>query len=417
MNSKEKKKYNYLISFIIPVYNRKNSLKNAINSILCSDFKDYEIILIDDASTDGSTELCKEYQEKDTLFKAICLSENYGPGYARNKGIDIAKGKWIYFLDSDDEIVTSSLKAVADKLYKLPNDISLVAIDSIWVQKGLDGLEKEYMPKAFDKDMLYTADEFFKEYSSLLGVQIWNYIFSYHFLKSNNIYFLNFYFQEDCIFQAKAGILSDKIYIMSDIFLKYYKLNNNSLTFKSSKMNKKEDLHFNTEPFVEYCKQYQYAKGNKKIALYNRIFQYVVFFGIQFNLPFNHVDETVGQCINLLANEKEIQNINKIFEKLFSLFYQELLKEPIYITPASKVQRSLAKRLISDGGHVVGMFDNYLGDMNGKICCDFPPHSVKIYPVAYLEKNKIGYNVINIGSGRLSLLLKKQFEKYGVKLF
>ena len=406
----------YLISFIIPVYNRKHILPKAINSILNSNFNDYEIILIDDCSKDGSAELCKQYVYNDKRFKAVCLNENHGPGNARNKGIEIACGKWVYFLDSDDEIITDSLEIVANKLYNLGEDVNLVAVDSIWIQKNNDGTEKLYMPKSFDLDGLYASQEFFKKYPSLMGVQIWNYIFSRNLIIENEIKFSNLYLYEDTIFQSKTTIFADKIYVCADIFIKYYKLNSDSLTLQTTKIYKPEDLNLFVQPLVEYCKQYLYIKDNIKLALYKRIFNYVLFFGIQFGLEFKkQKKESLYYNISELANCNNIENQNKLFIKLFSVFYSTLLFEPIYIVPAGKVQRILAKRLNADGGQILGLFDNYLGMLQGKVFDDLP--NIKVYSLEYLPYVDSTSKFVNIGSGKLSQILKNQFESYGVELF
>ena len=88
-------------SIIIPVYNVKKYLSECINSVLSQTYDDYEIILVDDGSTDGSSKLCDEYQNQDSRIKTI-HKENGGLSSARNCGIQLAKGVYILFLDSDD---------------------------------------------------------------------------------------------------------------------------------------------------------------------------------------------------------------------------------------------------------------------------------------------------------------------------
>ncbi len=91
------------ISVIIPVYNVREYLGKCVDSVISQTFKDLEIILVDDGSTDGSGELCDEIQKKDSRVNVI-HQKNQGLAVARNVGLDIAKGEWIAFLDSDDWI-------------------------------------------------------------------------------------------------------------------------------------------------------------------------------------------------------------------------------------------------------------------------------------------------------------------------
>lgn len=89
------------ISVIIPVYKVEDFLHQCVESVLQQHFQDFEIILVDDASPDNCPAICDEYASQDTRIKVI-HKENGGLGFARNSGLDIARGKYVCFLDSDD---------------------------------------------------------------------------------------------------------------------------------------------------------------------------------------------------------------------------------------------------------------------------------------------------------------------------
>lgn len=91
------------ISVIVPYYNSKKYISKCINSILNQTFKDFELILVDDGSTDNSYNLCVSYAQKDERI-VLLKKENGGQGTARNMGLDIALGDFIGFVDSDDYI-------------------------------------------------------------------------------------------------------------------------------------------------------------------------------------------------------------------------------------------------------------------------------------------------------------------------
>ena len=99
------------VSLIIPVYNVEKYLKNCLESAINQTFKNIEIILINDGSTDDSLSICKEYKKKDPR---ICLinQKNGGLSAARNSGIRVAKGKYLSFLDSDDTIELNMIEEV-----------------------------------------------------------------------------------------------------------------------------------------------------------------------------------------------------------------------------------------------------------------------------------------------------------------
>lgn len=103
-----------LISVIIPVYNVEEYLRECIDSVLSQTYENYEIILVDDGSIDNSGKICDEYAEKNNKITAI-HKENGGPSQTRNIGLSVAKGEYIYFLDSDDYIVSETF----EKLIKI----------------------------------------------------------------------------------------------------------------------------------------------------------------------------------------------------------------------------------------------------------------------------------------------------------
>ena len=104
-----------LISIIIPVYNVEKYLDECLISILNQEFKDYEIILINDGSKDNSGNICNEYSQKYS-FISVIHQKNKGLSEARNSGLRIAKGEYILFIDSDDYIEKGSLKLIAKKV-------------------------------------------------------------------------------------------------------------------------------------------------------------------------------------------------------------------------------------------------------------------------------------------------------------
>ena len=92
------------LSVIMPVYNAALYLKKSVGSILQQNFKDFELILVNDCSKDNSKEICEKYAQKDQRIVVVNLEKNGGAGNARNVGIQHATGKYITFMDSDDII-------------------------------------------------------------------------------------------------------------------------------------------------------------------------------------------------------------------------------------------------------------------------------------------------------------------------
>ncbi len=104
---------NKKISIIVPVYNTENYLRKCIDSVIKQEYKDWELILVDDGSTDISGKICDEYAAKDQRI-LVEHKNNTGVSDTRNHGIDASKGDWIFFLDSDDELFPNSLSSMME---------------------------------------------------------------------------------------------------------------------------------------------------------------------------------------------------------------------------------------------------------------------------------------------------------------
>ena len=102
-----------LVSIIVPVYNTEKYLSKCLDSLIKQTYKNLEIILIDDSSTDNSIAICKDYQKKDERIK-IYQKENGGPASARNYGLEKARGEYILFIDSDDYIDIKAVSLLID---------------------------------------------------------------------------------------------------------------------------------------------------------------------------------------------------------------------------------------------------------------------------------------------------------------
>ncbi|OGW74749.1 MAG: hypothetical protein A2Z72_08080 [Omnitrophica bacterium RBG_13_46_9] len=113
------------ISVIMSVYNDSRYLVDSIGSVLNQTFKDLEFIIIDDASTDDSPDIIRRYQEKDSRIRVIENTTNIGPGESKNKGLNIAKGRYIAIQDGDDISLKDRLKTQIEYLEK-NSDIFLI---------------------------------------------------------------------------------------------------------------------------------------------------------------------------------------------------------------------------------------------------------------------------------------------------
>ena len=119
------------VSVIIPTYNRGWILKEAIDSVLAQDYKDFELIVVDDGSTDNTSEVLAPYGNDIRIF----FQKNKGVSAARNRGITEASGQYIAFLDSDDLWLPRKLSTQIDFLNQMP-DALICQTEEIWIRNG-----------------------------------------------------------------------------------------------------------------------------------------------------------------------------------------------------------------------------------------------------------------------------------------
>ena len=185
-----------LISFIIPAFNASLFIGRCLDSIISleAELPEFEIIVVDDASSDNTVGIVKSYCIRNQQIKLLCQPENHRQGAARNKGMSLARGKYVFFVDSDDEIAKGVLSAfhLAER-----NQLEIVAVR--FITKGIDSqIEKEgRLP--------------FNQYTIFTGVELqtcfpywnpgpWSYLYKRAYLNKVNYPFAEDVFYEDCDF-------------------------------------------------------------------------------------------------------------------------------------------------------------------------------------------------------------------------
>jgi len=218
-----------LLSIIIPVYNVEDYLEECLDSILSQDFYDYEVILVDDVSTDGSGDICNKYVEKHSNFKVIHLNSKGLPSGARNIGLQNASGEYVHFCDSDDYYLNNGfvfdIKSIKDKSPDL-----LIGDFICRPEKGAfycDSLKlKDNYYKIKDK---YTLLQYFL---SLANVP-WSvcvFIVKREFLIRNSIFFLENCYFEDAEWFTKILCLNESFLLLKEPFYCYRPRANGSIT-------------------------------------------------------------------------------------------------------------------------------------------------------------------------------------------
>ncbi|WP_346687337.1 glycosyltransferase family 2 protein [Megamonas hypermegale] len=140
-----------IISIIVPVYNVEKYLKRCIESMLNQTFKDFELLLLDDGSTDSSGSICDKYAKKDTRI-IVKHKKNQGVSATRNLGIDIAKGEYIAFVDSDDWIENDYL----EKMYLKINEMNVPLLITGHIEERNGIVKNTFIP---DEEKVYTRTD------------------------------------------------------------------------------------------------------------------------------------------------------------------------------------------------------------------------------------------------------------------
>jgi len=209
----------YFISIIIPVYNVEKYLNECMDSILKrQDFNDFEVILINDGSTDTSPQMCDSYSEKDHRVKVI-HKKNGGASAARNEGIRKAEGKYILFIDSDDYIEDNCLKKIAATVIN-ENEVDLAFLNtsSIFPDSSLK-LHKELKKEDF---YMKSHREVLNNIANGLPECVWGKLIKRDVIIQNDIYFTENIICEDVDFMIKL-FLHTKTYNVIDHNFYYYR--------------------------------------------------------------------------------------------------------------------------------------------------------------------------------------------------
>lgn len=148
------------ISIVVPVYNCEKYISNCINSILEQSFKDFELILVDDGSSDRSFEICESFAKKDNRVRAI-HQPNSGVSRARNRGLDEAKGEYIGFVDGDDCVDKEMYERLYKNLADNNADISICGIVNYFVKK--DGTTEKVRQSPVDGFWIFSGEQALKE--------------------------------------------------------------------------------------------------------------------------------------------------------------------------------------------------------------------------------------------------------------
>ena len=210
---KECENSNIKFSIIVPVYNVEKFLRESLDSIVAQTLKDFEVICVNDGSTDNSLEILNEYANNDSRIKVIS-QENQGQGVARNNAIDIAQGEYLLFVDPDDFIESNTLEVLYNKFHE--TDVDIIQFDYATCKE--DGTHKrvetfkkrlkKYFNYSIKNNQIFNWHEIKKKNLEKMFLVIWDKAYKTSFIKEHNIKFAPNKIGEDQLFFNKFNFFN-----------------------------------------------------------------------------------------------------------------------------------------------------------------------------------------------------------------
>ncbi|GGG46197.1 glycosyltransferase family 2 protein [Epilithonimonas arachidiradicis] len=212
-----------LVTIVIPVYNVEKFIERCLRSVVNQTYKNIECILVNDVTPDASMEVAEAFIQKNPEFNFIVFdqSTNQGLSMARNAGIDRAKGKYIYFLDSDDEITNYAI----DHLVKMAEETNaeMVLGQSVCINEE-ENWKRNYFPVSSKKDILEGNKEIVRNFvKGQYPVMACDKLVRMDFLMKHKLYFVKDLFSQDVLWSFQSMLKFEKIaFLREDTYLYYF---------------------------------------------------------------------------------------------------------------------------------------------------------------------------------------------------
>jgi len=214
---------NPLVTIVIPVYKVEQFIIRCLQSVVNQIYKDIECILVNDVTPDASMDIARDFiaLHPDFRFKIIDQPFNQGLSMARNAGMDMAEGKYIYFLDSDDEITDYAIQ----NLVKLAEETNaeMVMGQSVCINEE-EGWKRNYFPITASKDILEGSKEIVWNFvKGKYPVMACDKLVRMDFLMENKLYFVKDLFSQDVLWSFQSMLKFEKIaFLREDTYLYYF---------------------------------------------------------------------------------------------------------------------------------------------------------------------------------------------------
>ena len=210
------------VTIVVPVYNVRDYLSYCVESIIAQTYSDWELILVDDGSSDGSSDECDRLAESDSRIRVV-HQENSGASVARNHGLDLAAGEYIMFIDSDDYVSSEIVEKLVTAISRTKADLAFCGyarfssedeeMDERWFSK---------LPTVFLTSKAEIAKLYTKPRTNMFGVSIWAKLYRNDLIQREHIRFNpEISYEEDCQFNIDYFELIDTAVAVPDVLYFY----------------------------------------------------------------------------------------------------------------------------------------------------------------------------------------------------
>ena len=323
-----------LVSIVVPVYNMGTSIKICVESLIKQSYKNIEILLVDDGSTDNSLQVCKKFEEVDKRVR-VFHTENHGAGPARNYGIKNAKGRYICFPDADDLYEENAVSAMVQAMSNGINDFVVAGFTS------LDGNGKKVTERSY-KDREVSGIQMRSNYNKYIGENEefgingapWNKLYDLKIIRENQIEFPELRRHQDTAFifmylchVNNVHFIEENVYIhyVNDLRKEWdkYPINYIESVVGLRKIQEKTVFTWNTDNKIVFDKLNQgYISNTIKAIVYSKkeeieIIKYVGGSDNFIRMPFivegftiGFIGSTIALFICIYMYEYILENIN-----------------------------------------------------------------------------------------------------------
>lgn len=305
---------NPLVTISIPIFKCEKFIIRCLESVKKQTYKNLEIVLVNDCTPDDSMLLVKNFMDAnpDLTIKIIEHQENSGLSVVRNNGIKASTGKYLFFLDSDDEITTDCIELLVKKAEK--TDAQIIIAQNRWINT-FDNTTKDFgFPTITEKKYYDNNLEIFSVYSKGgFPSSSWNKLFKRDFIVDNQIYFVPGLFAQDELWFFHLLLKTDTLAIIDDITYLYY-LHGESVIFNRKKKNFENYL-----TILEYLtKSYKEEKNSElKMLIKNKI---ILFKEMVLVMQWKALKDKEYLKTNILRMQKLVRlNLSDYFSSKYSL--------------------------------------------------------------------------------------------------